>query len=256
MRKVYTFILAFLISGGASFAQRSVDWSVDEIIKPIEITSNTTTGSYFDAQVVLKNNGPDAVMVGDSVLYQVRVLSENDATIIAVPGATSVGLVTNSREFQKDDTMHFHLRFTLGSYFANSFNVKFWAYSFVVNRSADSIGAENTAEQANNILTKNIVWWNPQRFGVGIEDITNNIYMDLQPNPAADVLKVNYNIVNIKSPNRITIYDVQGRLVYEKTSAAGATFENVDVSALNAGMYTVNVKSGDIESHQKLQVLH
>ena len=256
MRKVYTLILALLITGGTTFAQRSIDWSVESFVKPTEILSNTTTGTTFDVEAVLKNNGPDSLKLGDSILYQLAMLSENDAVILAVPGPTSFGVRTKFRPLASGDTMHLHLRFAIGNYPINSLNVKLRLASLILKRGADSVANENTAGQVNNVFVRNMVWWNPQKFGVGIEQITANSYIDLQPNPAVDAVTVNFKIVNVKSSNTVFVYDMEGRLVKQQTSLSGATHENIDVSDLKSGMYTVKVKTGEIESHQKLQVIH
>jgi len=256
MRKVYTIILALLITGGSSYAQRNIDWSVEEFITPTEIASNTTTGTSFNVEAVLKNNGPASVVAGDSILYQLAMLSENNAVILAVPSASSFGVRIAANSMTTGDTMHFHLRFTIGNYPINSLNVKLRLASQILNRGADSVANELTADLVNNILVKNMVWWNPQKFGVGIDEVSTSFLMDMQPNPAVDQLVINYKMANAKVANTIAIYDMQGRVAFERTSPLRTNSESIDLSGFANGLYTVRVKAGDIESHQKLQVIH
>ena len=51
-------------------AQRSVDWSVAEIVSPTELNSDVQTGTALDVTLALENLGADEALEGDTILYQ------------------------------------------------------------------------------------------------------------------------------------------------------------------------------------------
>lgn len=255
MRKVYAIILFALLTSGSSFAQqRTVDWQVVSVLKPSELNSNTQTGTAFDIEAVFKNNGPDTVKAGDSILYQVVLTNMSNQVIFALPSTTSYNIGTNMRRVNPGDTMHFHLRFNFSQYVINSTNVKVNVVSIIFNRAANGVKSEVSPGTTNNVLAKEMVWWNPQKFGVGIAEVSAENLMNVYPNPASNVLHIDYKMASIKSPNTITIFDIQGKVVAELISEAGAFGETMDISGLQPGIYLVRVSNDEMEANQKIQI--
>jgi thiol-disulfide isomerase/thioredoxin len=78
---------------------------------------------------------------------------------------------------------------------------------------------------------------------VTVEETTALNGLNVFPNPTADVLNINYSLVNTSSV-RVDVYNALGALVMSENSAskvAGAHTSQLDFSALNNGMYMVNI---------------
>ena len=80
---------------------------------------------------------------------------------------------------------------------------------------------------------------------IGIDELFR-ININMFPNPATDKLTVTslYELETYK------IYDVLGKLVSQ--GAASGNVTDLDVSALQSGLYFVNVSSGELQSTFKL----
>lgn len=242
-------------SFSSAFAQRNIDWSVDELIKPTELNSNTTTGTNFDIEAVFKNNGTDTVFSGDTVLVQILFLNASNQLFFAVPNTTSFVTATSSRRFNPGDTMHYHLRLNYNKYTIGTQNTKIRIATLVINRGTNKIADEPTAGQANNVKIVDMLWYNPQKWGVGINEVNNDFLMDVYPNPANNLVTISYKVLTTNTPTQIQIMSLEGRLIKEITSTIGSTSDQVEISDLKPGIYIIKVKNGDLESHQKLQVI-
>ena len=66
---------------------------------------------------------------------------------------------------------------------------------------------------------------------------------ELYPNPANDVLTINYDLVKDRF-SEIRIYNMLGELILTKELISLNT-ENIDVSALPGGIYSILLISGD-----------
>jgi hypothetical protein len=71
-------------------------------------------------------------------------------------------------------------------------------------------------------------------FNIGIEDPAVSS-LSLFPNP----VRYELNISNISRGATISVYDLNGKLLFEKTSLS--VTEKMDVSPLNAGIYLIKV---------------
>jgi len=74
-------------------------------------------------------------------------------------------------------------------------------------------------------------------FTVGIDE-TNPLGLDMYPNPASEQVR----ITGLTAKSHIKILDVQGRIIQEQAVSA-ATSNQIDVSDLPAGRYSVNITS-------------
>lgn len=83
-------------------------------------------------------------------------------------------------------------------------------------------------------------------------DENAEINLGIYPNPASDQVNFLYDNFNEELAT-ISIYDLQGKFVYsEQFSGQGFNKQNVDVSYLNSGVYTVTIKSNNRIGSQKL----
>lgn len=91
-------------------------------------------------------------------------------------------------------------------------------------------------------------------FGVGILTPTNNLAAKIYPNPAANQLFVEITLDNTSDVN-IAVLNSLGQVVINRTeSNVQVLSTSVDVSALPAGIYMVQVSSDNASSTQKLIV--
>lgn len=73
------------------------------------------------------------------------------------------------------------------------------------------------------------------------------------PNPASDYVTLNIES-GFKHNDYVIIYNSIGQEVYRKTNLFGLTQMQIDTQLLSAGVYHINLVSGDKNYHQKLNV--
>jgi hypothetical protein len=100
-----------------------------------------------------------------------------------------------------------------------------------------------TSDYGNNAYIDQINIYK-RNAGVGINDLTNISALNVYPNPATDVLNIDYTMGKTE-PVTINIVNAVGQVVYNNTNQTPATINNVrvDVSGLAKGVYFVNVTS-------------
>lgn len=255
MRKVYVLSLLFLIAASGAFAQRSIDWSVDEVISPTQLNSNSQTGTAIATHFVCKNNGTDAAKAGDTVLYQIAVATTGNQLIVAYPSANQFAFFVLQKDLAMGDTIHVKRNLNTTAYFKTSTNVNFIVISSIRNNSStDGITPEVSPGTTNNVSSNQITWWNPQGWGVSVADVNNVDLINIYPNPATNEVSVSWNVNNANGNSTVNVYDLNGRVVL--TQNAGDAFDTkIDLSGLEAGFYMVEVSNGDIKTTKKLQVV-
>jgi hypothetical protein len=95
------------------------------------------------------------------------------------------------------------------------------------------------------------------RVGVGInENAAANGFGGIYPNPAQDHATINVDASMVKGNKAdIQIFDVAGKMIAQTTQSIEANKITISVKELNAGIYTVKIKSGNSEATQKLSVI-
>jgi len=90
----------------------------------------------------------------------------------------------------------------------------------------------------------------------GITENTDELALNVFPNPAADMAQVNYNLSS-ETNVTISIYDVAGKLIASEnkgSQAAGRHFSAINTAAMANGFYTVAVQTGTARTTAKLIV--
>lgn len=126
-----------------------------------------------------------------------------------------------------------------GSQYGNSIDGHCFVYSINANGSAGNPiyiynGDYNLEEESAGANVNQVVT---------VEENTALKGLQVFPNPTADVLNINYSLVNT-STVRVDVYNALGALVMTENTAskvAGVHTSQLDFSALNNGMYMVNI---------------
>ncbi len=110
---------------------------------------------------------------------------------------------------------------------------------------------------ADNLAFTGTVALAPPPNPVGISKNENAaVSFDLFPNPAKHTVTLNLNAPST-SPLRVQVIDITGKLVQEMTltpTISGAFTQQVDISKLEKGLYTVLIKSNSSSGSHKLLV--
>ena len=75
-----------------------------------------------------------------------------------------------------------------------------------------------------------------------VKDISNTNPIKLFPNPAVNVLNVNFHESNINS-TQYRVFDIQGKLLLEENFNAEKLNKSIDISNLKAGIYVFNIQT-------------
>ena len=92
--------------------------------------------------------------------------------------------------------------------------------------------------------------------GVGIDENSAKISVQVYPNPASDFLDLNVNLVN-SAPVTFKLFNLTGIAVYESNLGilqAGSHSKKIDVTKLPQGMYLYSMLAGDKISTGKITV--
>jgi hypothetical protein len=257
MKKTLTLLLAFLLTGSL-YAQRNIDWSIEELITPSNLYSDLQSGTQLPIKFVCKNNGPDALQPGDTILwFGVLIDIESNQAIVQMPGnAISQGaryVRVLSDPVNSGDTIHVGLNLRTQLILTASRNIRLGLGSTVRNGSNPI--TDGTA--ANNELIEDMIWFNPWENGVSVEDVEFKNNIAVYPNPANTQLKVKLLLTNFEN-STVELFDMQGRVVLSENVASAVLDASytVDVSEIPNGIYTVRVTNGDQVSTSKVSINH
>lgn len=248
MKKLLLTLAAAMVFSFAN-AQRSVDWSVEEIILPTQLNS-TAQGTAMQFEVVMKNNGADQVNKEDTMGFQFY-MKRNGSTIYAAPNG-SLFLALVGKDMASGDTMHFRGTVNMPIGWNLSINIELNCFALVYDRGTDIMTLENQAGLANNTAKKNMVWYNQQGWGVSVNEV-NVGNVSVYPNPSSDVINVNFNAYEAGKNFEVKLTDINGRVVYSNTFAT-AEEVSINVADLSKGIYILNVVNGSLISNTTVNV--
>lgn len=253
-KNILSLIIAGVASIGFASAQISVDWSVDEIIKPTQLNSSQS-GTAVPMEIALKNNGTDTVLAGDSIFFSMGV-AINTTLYIFYPSSNLTTVAFGYKVLKRmnpGDTMHFIGQVNSQLNIYPSANVNFIFTSIVLNR-ARGLGYEQTATGANNTKTAAMVWFNQQGWGVGTKDATKEPEITLYPNTNSGIFEIQIPVVSTVEPTHVSIYSLTGVKVKSFDVAAGESSYRADCTDLSAGTYIVRSSNGHFESSSKVVI--
>jgi hypothetical protein len=240
-KKLLFTALVFGLINQAFSVGRSIDWSVDQIIKPAtSLSSNTSTGTKIDFNFILKNNGPDSAKIGDTILYQMAFLS-GSTPIYAFPNA-GYYFVLLKKNMGNGDTLQIKGAIQFGVYPNSSASLNFGVLSHIVNR-ANGLTFEGAGTIANNQKTTPFIWYNPQGWPVAVANFSVE-KPKIYPTVANEVIHVNLPVTTIGKTTVIRIYSVIGNLISEKIVPEGESTCNISTNGISNGSYIVSVDTG------------
>lgn len=79
---------------------------------------------------------------------------------------------------------------------------------------------------------------------LGTADFKNDFQVSFFPNPTKDSLNINMGTLN-NSSYKITVIDINGKLVLEKNIDNPKLIENIDTSSLTKGIYLIALNAGE-----------
>jgi hypothetical protein len=234
----------------ASFAQRTIDWETLSINSPDSMRS-TATNTPINLTFTMKNNGPDAVNSGDSVLFQFGITNTNPQIYYPGPGASQFRIQIIGKTYASGDTMQITIPgLSVNLVAPTSINANLRVISFV---RGGNITNEVAPAINNNTITKTVVWYNQYGNGVGLGELFKNVNVKVYPNPAKDVLNIE---TNYGKEVVINIYDITGKKVESIRNNEQIT--KINVAEFNKGFYMYEIKttSNDLIKSGKFSVAH
>ncbi|PSK94568.1 T9SS type A sorting domain-containing protein [Taibaiella chishuiensis] len=233
-----------LVSGVSAFAQtpKSCDLGVTLVTPAANAVFNI--GDDCILKFDIKNNGPAAIAPTDTIYYQMSA-SEN---ILSITGKTVASGGTTTIDLGKIATWKNDGAEDISA----NFCVKLLAQNIIFRMNGtDTVWAKVTYTDA---VAGNDQSCNPikvkKKAGTGIFDLGNGAKeaLSLYPNPASS--RVTFSINLEKSENvQAVVRDLTGREVlrkdFGKVQAGNTSPFALDIAALNAGIYMVEVNAGD-----------
>lgn len=231
--------LAIALTANFTFAQRNIDWSVEQVISPTSIVH----GQPINVHIVCKNNGTADANIGDSVFTRIFL---NNGQL-----ASNWFFQVLTKDLLPDDTMHVKLSFAAVNITGLSFSSTFIAQSVIQNRPGMSL--EQSGTLTNNAKSVTIDYINEKGWGVSVNNVNSNDFMSLYPNPATDVLNIDVKMLG-SADAEIELIDLNGKVVYSAAGYNTASGFSINVADLNKGLYMVRIKNGDFISTAKINI--
>ena len=90
---------------------------------------------------------------------------------------------------------------------------------------------------------------------LGVNEANNTFGLEVAPNPAADATSITFTVKNTSDAS-ITVIDMAGKVVANQSLSGvnGTQVIEINTSALNSGMYTVNVTANGTTVCKKLAI--
>jgi len=110
----------------------------------------------------------------------------------------------------------------------------------------------------NNADTTDFVSFTTTIKVIPTDVIDNNVFSDLSisPNPANDLLNINFSNTALVGINEIKIFDITGNNILSQQLVAGLNQQSLNISSLSSGIYEVAyISNGTIKEIKKLSVV-
>ena len=241
MKKNLLFVLAFLVAGFTQ-AQVSIDWSVEEILEPTNFETANNGTTPFSTKFVLKNNGPDSAMVGDTILYQMVIRNSSNQVLVALPNGSLYFRVLD-KKLLSGDTIHQSFGGTLNSGAVRSFAINYSVLSYITNRSRGlALETAGGGTTGNNTKIKGMNWLMAGGFGVGVTDIDATNSINVYPTIVDKFVTIDILVKHVNTTPEVSLFDLQGKEISHQTLSNNT--EKVDISSLVSGVYIMKVTNG------------
>lgn len=233
---------AVMITAAGAFAQKNLDLA-------ITVTSPTaTTFNHGDARVVkfnIMNNGPAAITPTDTIYYRVLYSGANTTAVSFLQGFNIASGATQAIDLGNVGTW----QNTTNADRPDTFCVR-----IIPQTSVNSNGRAVTVTYKDTVTSNNAFCYLltvKKQGAVGIFELNDNATKEtliIYPNPAANEVKFD---VMLEKPEAVTaiVRDITGRKVMERDFGkiqSGALLPlQLNIAPLNAGMYIVEVMTGD-----------
>lgn len=236
MKKLFTTLAIAGACVGTASAQRTADLSVE--ITGITSTSVDCDGE-FGVQFKIKNNGPDALITGDTIIYGGPWDEPTLVSVATLPGVFNVGDSLVQEEmipgedfvklFDPESETYVSAPFVHGKTY----------YLVIQSGGHPEIKSWSDPVQDNNFGVVEITWdCDISVFNPGLTKNEINVY----PNPTSNAINFNYNFDKVSNVATARVIDMTGRVVMTQEfgqQAAGSHFFNVNTNELPNGIYTL-----------------
>lgn len=227
MKRIYFIVAVMLFTALTGFAQRSYDTAI-ELIEPA--TGYTIVAdATFNVKFKVTNNGPDDILAGDTLIWGVLV----EGNLISQDGLVLTADIASGSDFVHT----FPYGLTDGS---SATGLNFCVLAFVMN-AGNAVESDSTNQFGCQIVDYSTA----VSIGGSIKEASDEV--SVYPNPASDVLNIEYTLVKESAVN-VRIYDLTGKVVKVMnlgTEASGRTVSTIDVGDLPEGIYLCEVNAGD-----------
>jgi hypothetical protein len=255
MKKIFTLLLAFIAIN--TFAQRTADFQMLELVSPTVLNSEQNNTTPFPLNFVIQNNGPDTMTLTDSFAFQLLITNPqaNNAIILAYPSAQARLIVPLRKVMHPGDTLHHSVPLQINSVPDFSLLVNIIIQGNWINRATEDITDPVANNNANGQL--NVIWYNKNRDGVSIfrPDYVNNL--NVYPNPASDIVSIQMELLKVEN-TKVALYDMNGRLIISETNLT--YFDNtgyqLNIADVPNGIYMLQVTNGEEVHTGRVVVSH
>lgn len=235
--KICTLLFLALSVAGASRAQRVADLSV-QLVSPAEDAVIPFYGQY-DVVVKVTNLGPDALVAGDTVYYNLPT----DFVLDFRPFVLGQGIAS-------DETVTLNLKTAIN---ANDYEAdQEMDYCVTLGSKPDHTGSFLDTANTDNNRSCHTVVFKANHGGSSIQAIDDvKSRLVLSPNPVKD--RVVLKNLDWDGEVSVEILDMTGRAFHKQTFKAGPAQQPTwTMEGLPAGMYLVNIQSAYWKHTMKL----
>lgn len=269
MKRIYTTLALLGALATSAFAQKTIDLSISPYF-PVNGTTydNLAEGDTFYMAAIVTNNGSDALGAGDTIVIRRDLGMTGNPGIYIDEGYLSANL-PNTFAGGSDTLVWAFIQGSVLGTLADDTEVicnfptnakADTSYMFIYGFNADGFFTDEGIDEGGNISGNNIFFWDDVTFGEpsALEAIKGLEKEQLlaYPNPAVNNISFKYNFK--KNGNAvIRVTDIAGRIVLTQelgNQVMGEKTFSLDISALNNGMYQLELVTDDKRAISKFSV--
>ncbi|MBT6234623.1 MAG: T9SS type A sorting domain-containing protein [Bacteroidetes bacterium] len=243
MKKTLTLLLVVLTS--LTYAQ--VDLTLVSIDKPDFIKDGQST-TTLDVQFTISNSG-DALSAGDSIYYNWALIrkTDNNLMVSSNPAVIILGEDLPSGGSVQSPVIGAGINGTIGT----TTEIYFAVQAYLFDRGALPVDEDST----DNFALKEMLW--EKQYGASVANLEYNNNVAAYPNPATNLLNVD---LLFAESNAVTIelIDLNGKTVINSNEVSAITPNSyqLDVNAVEKGIYILKVTNGDKVTTSKVTITH